>query len=1127
LSLSCLTPQTLAQEPAPDSSPGSVAAEDPSVAINESTVTVELLESRLKEVESASGLDEASKTRLTELYRRAVSSLEAARSYDAKAAGYAESVKTAPATVAELRPKVAALQARAGQGAEQVPEDLSIPELEQRLAKEQADATAVAAKLAEIEKDLEGWAQRPVEARQGIARAKAALEDLAVEADRPVLEGEPAVVTQARKWVQETRQRELRAEILMRDQELLSHGPREDLLRAERDKAALDLEGIRERRRQLEERLNERRRVEAEQARSEAKAATLAAVGKHPLVQTLAEENARLTEELSRSTAALDRVDDEVAETQRRGKQIAEEFRSIRQRMEFAGLSQAMGQILLDRRQQLPDPVEFREAAKARERAIAETTLRQIGLDEERQRLRDVDGLVDELLADLPPAERDQGLQGEVREQLERRRELVEKTRNSESAYLRALGELDFAATELTTTVEGYDLFLAERLLWVRSSAPAGLDTLTDLPRALAWLLNPKGWVEVGRVLLHEARSSPLFWLWLLAVFLLLGKKVAIRRRLVGLAEELRRVRTDRFEYTVQALALTVLLALPLALLFAVIGWQLTGSVKTTPFAKAVGSAALAVSFGFFTFRFFSLLCIKGGVADRHFKWSGAVLARIRREFGWALLLFVPTAFVTAVVYSYRDIAYTASLGRVALLFLMAGLTVFAARLAHPTLGVFQNLVREHPEGWLTRLQNLWYPLMVATPLALAGLTLAGYTYTAATLLDSLVQALWLVFGLVILHQSVVRWLMVTRRRLALQATLERRAVRAAADQAADPQSLASLAVIEEEVDLASLDEQTRRLINAVIFVTALVGLWAIWSDVLPAFSKLEDITLWQYTGMVEGAENVIPFTLASAGLILVIVVLATIAARNLPALLEILLLRRMSVSAGGRYTVKTMTGYLITAGAALMVFGTLGLSWGQVQWLVAALGVGIGFGLQEIVANFISGLIILFERPVRVGDIVTIGDTTGVVTKIRIRATTIRNWDKQELLVPNKEFITGRLLNWTLSDPTNRVVITVGVDYGADVRLAMRLMEDAVREEERVLDDPAPLLSFEGFGDNALTLIARCYLGSMDYRIAVITALHHAINDKFREHGISIAFPQRDVHLTTPKPLDVRVRQD
>ncbi len=179
----------------------------------------------------------------------------------------------------------------------------------------------------------------------------------------------------------------------------------------------------------------------------------------------------------------------------------------------------------------------------------------------------------------------------------------------------------------------------------------------------------------------------------------------------------------------------------------------------------------------------------------------------------------------------------------------------------------------------------------------------------------------------------------------------------------------------------------------------------------------------------------------------------------------------------------------------------------------------GIGFGLQEIVANFISGLIILFERPIRIGDRVTVGNTDGVVTRIRIRATTIRGDDRKELLVPNKEFITGRLLNWSLSDQVTRVMVTVGVAYGTDVEQAHALMREAAHEHAHVLDDP-----FEGFGDNSLTLILRAFIDSPDHRLATVTHLHKAIYAKFEQAGISIAFPQRDLHLDTREPLRVAI---
>ena len=199
-------------------------------------------------------------------------------------------------------------------------------------------------------------------------------------------------------------------------------------------------------------------------------------------------------------------------------------------------------------------------------------------------------------------------------------------------------------------------------------------------------------------------------------------------------------------------------------------------------------------------------------------------------------------------------------------------------------------------------------------------------------------------------------------------------------------------------------------------------------------------------------------------------------------------------------------------------------VSWASLKWLVAALGVGLGFGLQEIVANFVSGLIILFERPIRVGDLVTVDNVDGTVTRIRIRATTITNWDRKEYLVPNKEFVTGRLMNWTLSNPINRVVIKVGVAYGSDTEKTRETLLKIAHEQPFVLEDPAPLAAFEGFGNNALDFVLRCYLPNFDNWVNNKTALHMAIDKAFREAGITIAFPQQDVHFDPGRPLEIRI---
>jgi potassium efflux system protein len=203
-----------------------------------------------------------------------------------------------------------------------------------------------------------------------------------------------------------------------------------------------------------------------------------------------------------------------------------------------------------------------------------------------------------------------------------------------------------------------------------------------------------------------------------------------------------------------------------------------------------------------------------------------------------------------------------------------------------------------------------------------------------------------------------------------------------------------------------------------------------------------------------------------------------------------------------------------------ILVFRTIGVDWSKLHWLVAALG--MGFGLREIVANFISGIIILFERPIRIGDVVTVGDTDGVVARIQSRATTIRNWDGKELMVPNKEFITGRLLNWSLSDQATHIVLSVGIAYGSNVRQAMQLLEEAARENENVLDDPPPSVIFESFGDNSLGLLLRCFVVSIDLRYPTMSTLNEFINEKFNAAGIVIVFPQRDLHLNTIRPLQV-----
>jgi potassium efflux system protein len=240
---------------------------------------------------------------------------------------------------------------------------------------------------------------------------------------------------------------------------------------------------------------------------------------------------------------------------------------------------------------------------------------------------------------------------------------------------------------------------------------------------------------------------------------------------------------------------------------------------------------------------------------------------------------------------------------------------------------------------------------------------------------------------------------------------------------------------------------------------------------------------------------------------------------KNLPALLEITVLDRLPIDHGGRHALTIILRYLVYLAGLLLVCRTVSVSWSSVQWLAAAMTVGLGFGLQEIFANLVSGLIILFERPLRVGDLVTVNGVTGTVTRMQIRATTITDGDRREMIVPNKKFITEDVINWTLSDSISRVTIEVGIGYGSDTRLAHSILMRAAKQHPLVLTDPEPMALFKRFGDSTLDFSLHVFIPSRSVYGTVVHDLHTTIDKEFRDAAIEIAFPQRDVNIRSISP--------
>jgi len=1120
-----------------------MAASAQSSLLSTTAVTPEILENRIKEAETASDLDEASKSKLLELYRRSSNLIAQRRDFETAAKKFARARESAPEQARLLRVEMEVEEAEFFPLP--LPRELQfkpLPELEQQLLGEKANLSALSGRLEDLETVLESQTQRSTQAREHLTRAKTREANVNDELRIPVPQGQLPLLSEALRWALELELLTLGAEVNMLDQELLSQPMRIELLGAQRDKTTLEVKRLLEKIEQLENLTADKRRSEASTAKQAADESQRQAFGKHSLVQSLAERNAQLGETLNRLAKSLEQITIEVNASSEQVKLISDSFRLTRQKLRIAGLGQALGQVMLEQNRGLPNATQFRKAKRLMERSVVDSSLRQILHQRERDRLRDLASYVENLLVDDPFASQLR-LRAELMALAEARRKLLDKAIAADEIYLQALGEFDFAQRQLLETVTAYQQFLDERLLWVRSGEPPTWDTLKSIPQTLSIFLSNENWQSFAQALVVPGSSIWILIIGILLFALLSIKAKRFRAELRNSSNSVGQLRHDRFSDTFKALGWTLLLTFRWPLLFITIGLHLlsidTGSVVSGlalaqgakgQFAPAVGYALYRVGLFVFFFEVIYEFCKPYGLLVAHFRWHVSSTNLLAREMRRMQMISLPAGFILVATIIYDPPALVGGLSRLCVVIIMAALAWFLGRILAPSSGVPRYYYDTHPRSPLTWFRYLWVVLAFILPVVLAGLAMAGYVYTAIRFGELIFNTLLLIFAIIVIHQFIVRGVLLTERRLAFRAALEKHRLQRAAREAAEGESSAvdseQLPLEEQEIDFGALGEDTTKLINTILTLGAAVALWAIWADVLPAFHVFNEISLWHYQVLVEGAEKLVPVTLNDFILVLLIVIFGVIAVRRLPALLEFVLLARLNITAGSRYAITTLTQYAIITVGLVFVFSLLGGSWSEIQWLIAALGVGIGFGLQDIVANFISGLILLFERPVRIGDVVTVGETDGIVTRIRMRSTTIRTWDQKELIVPNKEFVTGRLLNWTLSDPVTRIVIPVGIAYGSDVATAIQLVQEAAEQHERVLEDPPILVTFENFGDSTLTIMLRCFIGSMDYFMPTTSELNQSINSKFNEAGIVFAFPQRDIHLDTSQPLEIRLHR-
>jgi len=301
---------------------------------------------------------------------------------------------------------------------------------------------------------------------------------------------------------------------------------------------------------------------------------------------------------------------------------------------------------------------------------------------------------------------------------------------------------------------------------------------------------------------------------------------------------------------------------------------------------------------------------------------------------------------------------------------------------------------------------------------------------------------------------------------------------------------------------------QSARLLNLLLgffLVTVILSSWGVYASPAAAVTGVWTI------GFDIGSKNI------TLGLIITATMLlygSYITSWTIQSLLLDEILPRRRMDRGVQISITRLLHYALVFLGFLLALVALGLELTNLTILGGAFGIGVGFGLQAIVNNFASGLILLFERPIKTGDTIELGEQWGVIKKLGLRATIVQTYDNAEIVVPNSDLVSNQVTNWTLADRRVRIKIHVGVAYGSDVPLVMQTLTECAEKHALILQDPAPQVLFMGFGDSSLDFELRVWVADFGDRIIVLSDLHQEIDRKFRQSNIEIPFPQRDLHV-------------
>ena len=1092
------------------------AVNDPHTA---KSVTVADIEQRIQTIKDKQNISDESKVRILAAYQESVDNLKESERQGTRAEELKRLSSSIPSESRELQRQISQaqndLKNRKTQRFVAIPTD----ELEQRQVIEKTRLSDLGAEIAQAERLISELTNSPKLVREKISQLKD--KQLATQQEQQLLASdtdENLQVIESKQILLGTRTQLLNSTLKALELESITNPirlqfqkDRLQLLNLHRELLVLQIA-------ELDNYLLDRRQQQINKEQAELLQAQKEAEGKHPLIREATKQNMQYNHALQEVNKRIEQYLAKKNELNSRNEQLEKDFQSAEQKINLAGLSPALGNLLLEQYRNLPQSKQYNKLFADIQHGIAEASLEMFKLDDIKKQLSDINEalslrLKQGLPADIAPAE-SLHIRTELRMLLDDQKDLVGRLSVAYAEYARVLGDVDFSLQQMLNNAEKFGTYLDQRLLWVPNAPVITQAYIPSIVDSIKWFTAPSNWMQVGDNLVTGIESYPVILLGgLLIIVLQLRFKKLLKDKLSVLLQKTRANQyLSGFNQTLTGLIYILLLTLPIPLLMVWLAAILSVNKSADSFKSAFVTGLLTASVSLGIIQFFYRMFKPEGLAESLFHWHQRTPRLIYQQLKWSRWIIIPCILIVGMAGNNITGLHSHTLGRTAQIVLMLAISYAMHRLTHPKIGLGKN-VYLYSTSWFSRLRYVWYGLAVLAPWVVIGFSVAGYYQSALELQNKLVVTLRLVFITALFHALVLRWLTITKRQLAVENARKKR--KQAADQASGNVGVEGHYVPDEQLlDISKINEQSNKLLITLIGGILIAGLWMIWSDILPAFSIFERFELWYHKETIDGKEALIPVTLFNLLVSIFYAGLASIFVSNFPALVDLLSVGTFAMTAGSRYALIQLVRYLLVAIAFLAIANELGGSWAQVQWLVAALSVGLGFGLQEIFANMVAGIILLFERPIRVGDTVTVEDVSGRVCRIQMRATTILDWDGKELVVPNKVFITERFVNWTLTDTTTRLVLMVGVAYGSDVDLVEKVLKQTVESVDVILAEPEPMITFLNFGESSLDFRVTAHVRDLGDRMAVTHELHKRFYKNLQAHGIEIPFPQRDLHI-------------